>query len=242
MQRPPVADPAFPKIAGGGAPDAVVGEALGMQQLQVTQQRHCLDRGLALEDRQQILFPDLGQRVRAKSFGNARPRSTLPDHPPKAMAAADRHRCPPAIALGGALAEAGPGGGGALAVGVAIMHVEAHLLVVDGVARQDGSPLSMTEFLSYRPAAASTPSLAPSTEAQPVGPASGRATPTLHQGPPANMAVATGQGGCRSTLARTRARQSARNRWGRRPSTASMCHSGGVERPQQRRRPWELSA
>ena len=47
----------------GGAPDAVVSEALGMQQLQVTQQRHRLDRGLALEDRQQILFPDLGQRV-----------------------------------------------------------------------------------------------------------------------------------------------------------------------------------
>jgi len=60
-----------------GAPDAVVSEALGMQQLQVTQQRHRLDCGLALEDRQQILFPDLGQRVRAKVFGNGRPRSTL---------------------------------------------------------------------------------------------------------------------------------------------------------------------
>jgi hypothetical protein len=35
-------------------------------------------------------------------------------------------------------------------------------------------------------------------EARPVGPASGRATPTLHQGPPANMAVATAQGRCRS--------------------------------------------
>jgi hypothetical protein len=32
------------------------------------------------------------------------------------------------------------------------------------------------------------------------------------------------------------------NRWGGRPSTASMCQSGGVERPQQRRRPWELLA
>jgi hypothetical protein len=49
-----------------------------------------------------------------------------------------------------------------------------------GLTRQDGSLLSMTEFLSYRPAAASTPSLAP--------------TPWKR-----GMAVATGQGGCRST-------------------------------------------
>ena len=137
VQRPPVPNPTFPEIAGG-APDAVVSEALGMQLLQVTQQRHRLDRGLALEDRQQILFPDLGQRVRAKSFGNGRPRSILPDHPTGAMAGADRRRCPPAIALGGALAEAGAGGGGALAVDVAIMPVEAHLLVVDGVVRDPG--------------------------------------------------------------------------------------------------------
>jgi hypothetical protein len=47
VQRPPVSNPTFQ-----GAPDAVVSEALGMQQLQVTQQRHRLDRGLALEDRQ----------------------------------------------------------------------------------------------------------------------------------------------------------------------------------------------
>ena len=64
-----------------------------MQQLQVTQQRHRLDRGLALEDRQLILLPDLGQRVRAKSFGNGQPRSILPDRPPETSAGADRCRC-----------------------------------------------------------------------------------------------------------------------------------------------------
>ena len=127
MERAPVAHPPLQRPA-----DAVVGEGVGVGHLQMAQQRHRLHGGVALEDRQQHRLPDRLERI-----GNGAPALGL------ALRRQARIGVDPAS---GALAEPGPGGGGALAVTMAVLHVRSHLLVGDGFARHGGDLRLATEI------------------------------------------------------------------------------------------------
>ena len=73
MERAPVAHPALER-----APDAVVGERLGVRHLEMMQQRDRLHGGVALEDRHQHRLPHPGKRIRdgATALGSAPGRQT----------------------------------------------------------------------------------------------------------------------------------------------------------------------
>jgi hypothetical protein len=58
VQRPPRPDAPL-----DGAADAIVLEAVGVQPLEVAQQRDRLDGGVVGQDREQIALPDLGERI-----------------------------------------------------------------------------------------------------------------------------------------------------------------------------------
>jgi len=178
LQRAPCAHPALERAA-----DAVVGEAVGIEPLQVAQQRHRLHGGVVVEDRQQLALPDLGERIR---HGAPAPRAFLGR---QTAAGLDPAR--------GALAEAGADGGGALAVMTTVVHVDSQLLVVDGSARHGGISVWSRRPRSTGPQRPAPLASNPVQGVAPVAPVSGRATPALRRQPPATKAVDTGHGGCR---------------------------------------------
>ena len=178
VQRAPVAHPPLQRPA-----DAVVGEGVGVGHLQMAQQRHRLHGGIALQDRQQHRFPDRGQRI-----GDGAPALGL------ALGRQARIRVDPAP---GAFAEPRPGGGGALAVTMSVLHVDSRLLVGDGFARHDGTSVWSQRSRSYRPAAVSTCTHPSRKTSAPPSPDYGRATPALRLETAANMVVGAGQDGCR---------------------------------------------
>lgn len=112
VQRPPVAHPPLQRPA-----DAIIGESVRVDHLQVAQQRHRLHGGVTL--------------------GNGAPTLRL------ALRRQARIGIDPAP---GALAEPGSGSGDALAVTLAVLHVGSHLLVGDGFARHDGTSVWTTEI------------------------------------------------------------------------------------------------
>jgi hypothetical protein len=138
VQGAPVAHPPLQ-----GPPDVVVGEGVRVGHLQVAQQGDGLHRRVVLEDRPQQRLPDRGERVGdgAAALGPA-------------LGGQAGIGLDPA---GGALTEAGPGGGGALAMTTSVSHVGSHLLVGGGFARHVGTSVWRQRSPSYRPAAASTP-------------------------------------------------------------------------------------
>lgn len=103
MQRPPVAHAAFQRPA-----DAVVGEGVGIGHLQIAQQRHRLHGVVTLQDRQQYRLPHRLERI-----GNGAPALGL------ALGRQAGIRVDPARS---ALAEAGPGSGGALTVAMSVFQ------------------------------------------------------------------------------------------------------------------------
>ena len=108
VQGAPVAHPPLQRAA-----DPVVGESVGITQLQMAQERDRLHRGVALEDRQQHRFPNRDERI-----GNGAPVLGL------ALRRQARIGVDPAS---GALAEPGAGGGAALAVTKTVLHVRSHI-------------------------------------------------------------------------------------------------------------------
>ena len=178
VERAPVADPPLERM-----PDAVVGERLRVDHPQMTEQRDRLHGGIALEDRQQQRLPHLGERI-----GDG----------PAALDPALRWRAGVGLeAPGGAFAEAGAGGGEALAVTGAVLHVRSHLLVGDGSARHVGTLVSLTKIPLVPARSGQHPRHRPTETIVPAASASRRATPALRPKPPAKLAVGAGQSGCR---------------------------------------------
>ena len=142
----------------------------------MAQERDRLHRGVALQDRQHHRLPDLGERV---GDGAA------------ALSAPLRGETGVALeATGGALTEAGAGGGEALGVTGTVVHVQSHLLVGDGFARHVETSVWTTE-ISLVPARSGqhpTPSPFGDDRAGGVSLQSGYALPA---------ADAAGQLGCR---------------------------------------------
>ena len=179
MQRAPVAHPPLQRPA-----DAVVGEGVGIGHLQMAQERDRLHGGVALEDRQQHRLPHRGERI-----GNGAPALGL---------ALGRQAGIGVDAASGALAEPGPGGGGALAVTKSVLHVRSHLLVGDGSARHVGTSVWTTEIPVVPARSGQHPRHHPPRRTiAPPAPAYGRATPALRLEPAANLVVGAGHDGCR---------------------------------------------
>jgi len=127
VERTPVAYPPLQRPS-----DAVVGEGVWIVHLQMAQQRHRLDGGIALQDRQRRRLPYSLERI-----GNGAPTLRL---------ALGRQAWIGVDPARGALAEPGAGGDGALAVTKAVLHVRSHLLVGDGFARHGGDLRLATEI------------------------------------------------------------------------------------------------
>jgi hypothetical protein len=120
VQGAPVAHPPLQ-----GPSDAIIGEGVRVGHLQMAQQGDGLHRRIVLQDRQQQRLPDRGERIgnRAAALGPA-------------LGGQAGGGLDPAS---GALTEARPGGGGALATTTSVLHVGSHLLVGDGFARHVGT-------------------------------------------------------------------------------------------------------